>query len=149
GRSRTAWPGKVYYTDVAPHLGAHDTMMRQLFLETLHSLIEDPPGIVVIHSSLANLAPREKLNRWDLIYGLDRLIREGWTVALPAFTFSFCAGRPYHHVGSASEVGVFADWLLADHPDAVRTPHPIYSFVVAGPNADRIMACPSSTTFGD
>jgi FkbH-like protein len=123
--------------------------MRQLFLETLQSLVEDPPRILVIHSSLANLAPRERLNRWDLLYGLDRLIRNGWTVALPAFTFSFCAGRPYHHSRSASEVGVFADWLLADYPDCVRTPHPIYSFVVAGPHAAGTVACPSSTTFGD
>jgi FkbH-like protein len=124
-------------------------MMRQFFLETVQSLIEGPPRIVVIHSSLANLAPRERLNRWDLLYGLDRLIRSGWTVALPAFTFSFCSGRPYHHSRSASEVGVFADWLLADYPDSARTPHPIYSFAVAGPDARKILACPSSTTFGD
>jgi FkbH-like protein len=124
-------------------------MMRQLFLDSLRSLVEGPPHIVVIHSSLANLAPREPSNRWDFLYGIDRLIADGWTVALPAFTFSFCSGRPYHHSESASEVGIFADWLLADYPGSVRTPHPIYSFVVAGSNADKIRACPSATTFGD
>lgn len=123
--------------------------MRQLFLKTLHGLLGEEPGVVVIHSSLADLAPPTGFSQWDFLYGLFCLIKNGWTVALPAFTFSFCDGRSFHHQKSNSEVGVLADWLLANHPDALRTRHPIYSFVAAGPAATRLLECASTTTFGD
>lgn len=84
-----------------------------------------------------------------MLYGLFSLIEAGWTVALPAFTFSFCSGRSFHYQKSKSEVGVLADWLLANHPDAVRTRHPIYSFVTAGPSAIDLLECESPTAFGD
>jgi FkbH-like protein len=124
-------------------------MLRQVFLETLQHLLGKEPGVVVIHSSLGNLVPSKDFKPHDALYGLDRLVKNGWTVVLPAFTFSFCGGRPFHHQESRSEVGVLADWVLDQFPDARRTPHPIYSFVVVGPAAEQILACPSSTTFGD
>jgi FkbH-like protein len=123
--------------------------LRQSLLTALRELLGTEPGLAVIHSSLADLGSRDAMNRWDVLYSLHCLIGYGWTVALPAFTFSFCGGRPFHHSKSPSEVGILADWLLADHPGAVRTPHPIYSFVVAGPKAESLVACPSTTTFGD
>src|ERR1700732_1276577 len=123
--------------------------LRQSLLTALRELLGTEPGLAVIHSSLADLGSRDAMNRWDVLYSLHCLIGYGWTGALPAFTFSFCGGRPFHHSKSPSEVGILADWLLADHPGAVRTPHPIYSFVVAGPKAESLVACPSTTTFGD
>jgi FkbH-like protein len=123
--------------------------MRQRLLEALRSVLVGPPGTAVIHSSLASLGLEESPSRWDVLYALDRLCAQGWTIALPSFTFRFCGGRPFHHARSASEVGILADWMLEGLPASRRTPHPIYSFVVAGPQADRIAACPSSTTFGD
>jgi FkbH-like protein len=123
--------------------------MRQQFLESLRSLLGTKPGIVVIHSSLANLMPPPNVTKWDILFGLHVLIKEGWTVALPAFTFSFCSGTPFHFLRSDSETGILADWLLANHPDAVRSHHPIYSFVVAGPASEPILKCASSTAFGD
>ena len=123
--------------------------MRQTFAIALRACLPGPPSIAVIHSSLPGLMPPAGFGRWEVLHGLSALIAEGWTVALPAFTFSFCAGTPFHARTSGSEVGVAADWLLAEFADARRTRHPIYSFVVAGPDRDRIMACPSTTTFGE
>ncbi|MDR6292549.1 MULTISPECIES: HAD-IIIC family phosphatase [Inquilinus] len=122
--------------------------MRQAFLQALRDVLGPTPGIAVIHSSLARLVPPPGFGRWDALYGLRALIDSGWTVALPSFTFSFCGGRPYHHADSPSETGVLADWLLTGDRSARRTAHPIYSFVVAGPEAERIAACPTTTTFG-
>jgi FkbH-like protein len=124
-------------------------MTRQIFLNAFRGVLEADPAIVVIHSSLADLVPSSNVDRWDLLYGLDRLIEEGWTVALPAFTFSFCKGHQFHLLNSPSEVGVLADWMLTSQPDSLRTCHPIYSFVVAGPAAQHIRDCLSETTFGD
>jgi FkbH-like protein len=127
----------------------HKAMMRQMFLNAFRGVLEGDPAIVVIHSSVADLVPPSDIDCWDLLYGLHRLIEKGWTVALPAFTFSFCKGRLFHLLNSPSEVGVLADWMLANHPHSSRTCHPIYSFVVAGPAAHRIHNCTSTTTFGD
>lgn len=123
--------------------------LRQELLHSLSSLLDETPGIVCLHSSLANLAPPGPLRPWDVLYALCELVRRGWTIALPAFSFSFCGGRPFHHQTSPSEVGLLADWVLAHHPEARRTSHPIYSFAVAGPEAASLCLCESSTTFGD
>ncbi|HVE15689.1 MAG TPA: HAD-IIIC family phosphatase [Chthoniobacterales bacterium] len=123
--------------------------MRRYLLEKLLPLLDGEPGIVVIHSSIAGLGPPAGFTKWDLLYALNALIARGWTVALPAFTFGFCGSGSYDYRRSRPEVGVLADWFLEGQPDAVRTPHPIYSFAVAGPAAERIAACVSSTTFGD
>jgi aminoglycoside N3'-acetyltransferase len=111
-------------------------------------VLPSAPGIAVIHSSFPLLVPPRGFVPADALYAVAGLVESGWTVALPAFTFSFC-GTGRFEIGSKSETGLFADWLRTHFPDAIRTPHPIYSFVVRGPRAAEIAACPSSTTFGD
>ena len=94
------------------------------------------------------MVPLEGLEE-ALVQSLLELAKnQGLTVALPAFTFSFCKGKPYHYEKSLSETGIWADWLFQSEK-AKRTPHPIYSFVVVGPLADEIVACQSKTTFGE
>lgn len=92
-------------------------------------------------------APPE-FDRFSAIEALDRLVRQGWTLAIPAFTFSFCRGRAFERYRSGSEVGSLADYVLADMPQANRTSHPIYSFVVIGARSAEILACLGDTTFG-
>ena len=58
---------------------------------------------------------------------------------LPAFTFSFCEGTPFVRSEPTSETGVLADLAYTKFQNAKRTNHPIYSFVVAGPQTDRII----------
>lgn len=128
---------------------SYDMMIRQTLLKALRGLLGDEPGVAVIYSSFAKLMPHKGFTHWDAVYAIEQLAAEGWTIAVPAFTFSFCGGKPFHHAHSASEVGVLADWLLAHASAVKRTPHPIYSFVVTGPRAAEILACPSATTFGD
>ena len=117
-------------------------------MEALTECLGEAPGIAVIHSSIANLLPPSD-GPDAIVHAMHRLVHTGWTIALPAFTFSFCGGKAFHHRNSRSEVGQLADVLLDRHPEARRTPHPIYSFVVLGPHSDEILACRSSTTFGN
>jgi FkbH-like protein len=123
--------------------------LRIEFLQALREVLPAEPGTVVMHSSLAMIAPGVPLTKWDIHYAVGVLASEGWTIALPAFTFSFCRGEPFQVGGSPSETGAVADWLLEAFPQARRTLHPIYSFCVHGPRAAAIAACKSSTTFGD
>ncbi len=122
--------------------------LRMELLQALRSCLPPCPGIAVLHSSLADLAPPSGFSKWDVLYCLDMLSREGWTIALPAFTLSFCQGKSFHAHRSASETGVLADWVLQEFPEAIRTRHPIYSFICIGPEKERINSCPMTTTFG-
>ncbi len=102
----------------------------------------------VVHSSLAHVCRNPANERWPLLREIRRLTEEGVTLAFPSFTFSFCRGAPYHHRSTRSETGILADWVQ-DLAGALRTPHPIYSFVVVGPRADELAALANETTFGD
>jgi FkbH-like protein len=127
----------------------NSSLRRTELLRQLRSVIADEDEIIVLHSSLALLGGEAGPSRWDLLHALRVLVDERRTIALPAFTFSFCGTGAFSSPRTPSETGVLAEWVLAEFPDASRTPHPIYSFVVCGPAAGRIAACPSTTTFGD
>jgi FkbH-like protein len=129
------------------NLQAHNETRRAMS-ESLRRVLPSVPGIAVIHSSLSVLAPPLGLTKWDMLAALDNLVRDGWTIALPAFTFSFCAGKPFDLRSSPSEVGILADWALEAFPGALRTPHPIYSFVVLGQQAAALASRHALTTFG-
>ena len=121
---------------------------RTELIEALRAVLPPAPGVAVIHSSLPDLGGPGQLGRWDMLAALDRFVNEGWTICLPAFTFSFCRGQPFDQAGSPSEVGILADWARAALPGARRTSHPIYSFVVAGPLTGALEALQAETTFG-
>ncbi|HUY90555.1 MAG TPA: HAD-IIIC family phosphatase [Pirellulales bacterium] len=103
---------------------------------------------LVIHSSLAGLRLSLETLKWDLLWALSLLARQGRTIALPTFTFDFCRNGRYHHRASPGEAGQLGQWAL-DLAEARRTPHPIYSFAVLGPGAEELCAAKNSTTFGD
>jgi len=125
-----------------------DATSRTAFYNALKAVLSGEPSIAVVHNSLSSLLAERGFGRFDALHALDRLAREGWTFAIPAFTFSFCRGKPFHFRNSPSEVGILADWALSGLPTARRTAHPIYSFVVCGPRAADILACTGETTFG-
>ena len=122
---------------------------RDDLLSALRNVLPPEPGMVVAHSSLSGLLPPTGFQAYDALYAITRLVDEGWTVALPAFTFSFCTGEAFDLHRSPSQTGILSQWLLTHIPQAQRTLHPIYSFAIVGPRADEIMRCPSKTTFGD
>jgi aminopeptidase-like protein/aminoglycoside N3'-acetyltransferase len=122
---------------------------RDDLLSALRDVLPGEPGIAVIHSSLPALLPPTDFQPKDAVYAISQLAEAGWTVALPAFTFSFCGGKAFDVRRSTSETGILADWTLRHLSAAQRTPHPIYSFVAIGPRAEDIIRCPSTTTFGD
>lgn len=122
---------------------------RDSILLALETVLGSDVGLAVIHSSLAALAPDGGLRKWDVLYAIEMLVRRGWTLAFPAFTFSFTRSGQFDRESTPSEVGVLADWVQQDLIGAIRTDHPIYSFVSVGPQATALAACQSKTTFGD
>jgi FkbH-like protein len=115
-------------------------------LSAMRSSCRPGESLLVIHSSLPALRPRSDNLKWTVLGAIRDLVDSGITVVAPAFTFSFCQGKPYHHL-APSETGVLADWLLTLR-GAGRTHHPIYSFAACGPLSRRLFDCANTTTFG-
>ncbi|MBF0498575.1 MAG: HAD-IIIC family phosphatase [Candidatus Riflebacteria bacterium] len=122
--------------------------LRQHIYETLSTLIDTNDRLLVIHSSLFHLRfPIDGL-KGSFLDALRLLLRDGKTLALATFTWDFCGRKRYHFHDSISETGQLGGWFL-ELEGVRRTPHPIYSFAVAGALAEELIACKNSTTFGE
>ena len=84
------------------------TLRKELF-NSISKVIPKNPGFLVLHSSFSRLAPPSYFNKWDALYSIKKLINTGWTIALPAFTFSFCKSGVYSFDRNKSETGIYAD----------------------------------------
>jgi FkbH-like protein len=122
-------------------------MLRTELTDTLRGCLPRDGRLAVVHSSLALLGTPSGLTRWDWMAPFVTLAGEGWTFAVPTFTFSFCSGKDFHWRDSPSETGILGDWLRSvSH--ARRSPHPIYSFALLGPLAEDLAAPAAGSTFG-
>ena len=122
--------------------------MRDEILRALAAVSDTEDKVLVIHSSLPLLGVDPASVKWDFLAAIKQLVASGNTVALPAFTLSFCVGAAFDIWDSPSEVGILGEWAL-ELVGARRTPDPIYSWVVLGPLAGELADCPNSTTWGD
>jgi FkbH-like protein len=122
-------------------------MMRErTILDALLPLIGETPRVVVLHSSLYPFRLTEAEFKWPLLRAIDSLLADGHTIAVPTFTFDFCKTGRFDPRQSRPETGQLGRMVM-DLTAFRRTTHPIYSFAVAGPRADEVLACKSSTTF--
>jgi len=78
---------------------------------------------------------------------LDAVGPEG-TVVVPTFNWAFCKGQPYDARRTPSVLGLFSNYLRL-RPDAVRSPHPIFSFAAIGPQATSLFSGISKSSFGE
>ncbi|MCW9034182.1 MAG: amino acid adenylation domain-containing protein [Rhodospirillales bacterium] len=119
----------------------------------LESIIRDHVSandqMIVIHSSISNLGLPEEVVRPMLIRLVNEWVASGVTVVAAAYNFDFTTTKKFHWADSASQVGVFCEWLMESIPNILRTPHPIYSWVAVGPLAKNLANMPNKTTFGD
>jgi FkbH-like protein len=99
----------------------------------------------VIYSSLLHLGTQPH-RKYDYLSALNKLMLDGKTILIPSFTFSFCAGKTFNTETSKSETGILSDWFM-ELDVSSRTKHPIYSFVVAGPDAHETHTLKNTTTF--
>lgn len=106
-------------------------------------------GLVVVHSALHGLRLPERDALQCLLRAFCEYVEGGWTFAFPAFTYSFCGGARFDIRLTPSETGMLADLALEHLPNAIRTRHPIYSHVTAGPKSGALMALQPSTAFGE
>lgn len=71
------------------------------------------------------------------------------TIAAPAFSFAFARGKDYDPENTPSEgMGAFSEWLR-QHPDALRTSHPMQSLSVLGARAEDLANRDTASAFDD
>jgi FkbH-like protein len=122
--------------------------MRFEFNDAFRKILPNEPGVVVIHSSLPDLLPPSSFSLWDVASIIRDLTKEGYTIALPSFTFSFCRGEKFSITKTPSETGILAEFILNNFTGAIRTQHPIYSFVCLGPESERFSFSSFESSFG-
>ena len=83
-----------------------------------------------------------------LVDMLKRVVGSDGTLLFPVFTWDFCRGKGFDRKNSLSEVGKFNDWILQHREDFQRTRHPIYSFMVWGKYADKLLGLENEDSFG-
>ena len=122
---------------------------KKELLISLKEVIPRKPGFAIIYSSFAELCPPRDFVPLDAIYVIKELLQEGWTLAFPSFTFSFCKTGEYCYKTSKSETGILSDWVYYYIKESKRTFDPIYSFVVVGDKADLLMKCITNSPWDD
>ena len=123
--------------------------MKLLFKQKIKSLINKQSKFIIIHSSIANTILFNKSNKKDLIESLKELYFEGYNIALPSFTFTYCEKGVYDSVKSKSETGVLPELIQINLPEATRTIDPVYSFVCLGKELNKFNSKKEFSAFGN
>ncbi len=70
------------------------------------------------------------------------------TLVVPTFTYSFPRKQVFDPLESASEMGVFAEWVRS-HQDSIRSEDPCYSVAAIGGDANSLVRNIPQNSFGD
>ena len=83
------------------------------------------------------------------VNALQSLVTMEGTLLFPAFTWSFCKGKPFDIRRTYSQVGALNNWILMHRDDFRRTKHPLYSFLVWGKRSADLLALENRDAFGN
>jgi aminoglycoside 3-N-acetyltransferase len=83
-----------------------------------------------------------------LIDSMQKMVGEEGTLLFPVFTWSFCRSIPYDEKKTQGEVGALGNWVLNNRVDFKRTKHPLYSFMVWGKDAKKLVDMNNKTAWG-
>lgn len=126
--------------------------LKQAITASLHELGVESGDILLVHSD-ASVVQEISGYKWSEALPLlkesllDALGSDG-TLVVPTFNWDFCKGKAYRHARTRSQVGMFSQHVLSDQR-SVRSLHPIYSFAAIGPQAEKLMADVSHSSFGE
>ncbi|WP_221354860.1 AMP-binding protein [Streptomyces beigongshangae] len=130
--------------------GADLVALRDELRQVFDQACEGDTEFLVVQSSLPdfkNVSPHDVLSM--LLSEIDR-VSQRITVALPAYTFSYICTRTVDLTSDPSESGMASTHVMKAIGGR-RTRHPVYSFVVVGPEAQAMadIDWTKRSTFGD
>lgn len=102
--------------------------------------------VILVHSSARRTCalgytPQELMQSF-----LNAVGPEG-TVLFPLFNFDFCKGVPFDIRITPSQMGAMTE-ASRNHPDVIRTGHPVYSFSVIGARASEFSGISNQSGYG-
>jgi len=109
--------------------------------------------ILLVHSSLKRLLKkvtdelREKVTPSMVYESLMESVGKEGTLILPLFNFDFPKAKYFDISNTPSHMGALTE-VARNHPDSVRTGHPIYSFAVRGKHADKFKDIDNQSGYG-
>jgi len=120
--------------------------------DKLHSMGLDKGDMLYVGSDVLYLLyeAREKYNvespeeqdafLSQLVDGLQEAVGKEGTLMFPVFTWEFCRGHGHDVRKTRGETGALGNFVLENRIDFQRTKHPLYSFMVWGKEADKLVA---------
>lgn len=95
-----------------------------------------PGDTVLVHSSLKRTLVEHGTTPQAVMESFLEAAGPEGTVLFPLFNFDFTKGVPFDIRSTPSQMGALTEAARL-YPGAVRSGHPIYSFAVIGPNAEK------------
>lgn len=121
--------------------------------EALADLPLSEGDVVFSHSNLGFFGRPEGIKKADELCALfaeavfEHIGSEG-TLTVPTFTYSFPRNEVFDPDTSASNMGMFAEWVRK-HPDARRSVDPSYSIAALGGSADMLTKDAPENSFAE
>lgn len=95
-----------------------------------------PGDVVLVHSSLKRTLQTHNTTPQAVMESFLEAVGPDGTVLFPLFNFDFTKGVPFDIRSTPSQMGALTEAARL-HPDALRSGHPIYSFAIIGPQAQK------------
>ena len=96
----------------------------------------NPGDTVLVHSSLKRTLQTHNTTPQAVMESFLEAVGPDGTVLFPLFNFDFTKGVRFDIRSTPSQMGALTETARL-HPDAVRSGHPIYSFAIIGPQAQK------------
>jgi len=107
---------------------------------------------VLLHSCLRRtlkqyLKKKEKITVQTVLESFEETVGSKGTLVFPLFNFDFASGVPFDIKCTPSHMGALTE-AARNHPSAIRTGHPIYSFAAIGYQAERFRGIDNFSGYG-
>lgn len=116
-------------------------------VSALVSVIRPTSKLVVVHSQIGAFGPIDDPAE-TLLSALYEALPLDATLAMPVFTFNFLNTRQFNLKEDTSETGMLTETFRLQK-DVHRTKHPIYSYALKGPLAEKLSDLAGETCWGD
>jgi len=121
-------------------------------IDTWRDIGIETGDMLLVHSSLKrtlrNLnADIGDVTPGDILQSFQEALGEKGTLILPAFNYGFARGEPFDIRNNPSLMGVLTE-TARQAPGAVRTGHPIFSFIALGADSGRFRDLDNYSAFG-
>ncbi len=129
-----------------------DPVLQSKIVDALRGVGLQSGDTVLVHNDTSRLMKLAGSEWWEDAFSLlhssfETVLDQAGTLVVPTFNYEFCRGKPYDHVRTPSQVGLFTNYIRRD-ARAIRSLNPIFSFAAIGSKAIALCENVSHSSFG-